>query len=88
MLLLFLEAFHKAKILAMDAAAKIMVAKNKENDHVVKLPKREMKTSAENIHMTTIHNRLNTAISGHNNMLNSSGRRCFLLRYRNIQRGA
>ena len=36
-LLLFLEAFHKAKILAMDAAAKIMVAKNKENDHVVNI---------------------------------------------------
>ncbi len=79
-----LGASHKAIILATDAAAKPIVAKNKEKDQKVKLPKREMKASLEIMHMPTMYNRLSTAINGHNNILSSAGR-CFL--HRKIQNG-
>ena len=64
---------HKAITLAIDAAEKTMVAKNKEKDQIVKLPRREIATSiSDNMHMTTMLSRLNTAISGHNSMLRSA----------------
>src|SRR5271157_2015081 len=81
-------ARHNATPLATEATPYATLARQNANDHTVRFPIREIRSLLESINMTTIATKLNTAISGHNLIQRSAGRRRFLLSPPSSQNGA
>jgi hypothetical protein len=75
----FLGARHRETAPARVARAKNTVARKKAADHAVRFPMSGIKSSLAALKMTTTAIKLSTAMSGHNRMPRSAGRRRFLL---------